>query len=103
MSTVIDWASKPEPWRRIGLAWAAECSLIAANFSSPPPEYSAPVSSELRRRRKVLGLSQGAIAKAAGVSTASVSNAELHKFAGWAPGKISDALDRLEAAQTAAK
>jgi hypothetical protein len=38
-SSVIDWSSKAEPWRSIGLAFRAECEAIAATraFEPPPP------------------------------------------------------------------
>ena len=73
--SVIDWASKPEPWSWIGPQFRRECERIAKEDAVPLPWRL------LAARRKALGLSQRSLAVEAGVSDTIIGNAELGEYA----------------------
>jgi predicted transcriptional regulator len=64
MKTVVDWGSKPEPWRSIGPEFKAEVEAIASTEEWVPA---------LRRRIAAAGLTLSQAAEIAGISQPSLS------------------------------
>jgi DNA-binding XRE family transcriptional regulator len=90
--SVVDWASKPEPWRWIGPQFRRECEVIARSTPLPLPPWR-----QLAERRKRLGLTQIALGRNAGLAPAAICNAERGELS---PNpKHLAALARLEADQ----
>jgi transcriptional regulator with XRE-family HTH domain len=88
--TAIDWASKPEPWRSVGLAFCEELAAERVRFVNPamlrepeapkPLREGTPEGDRLRDARNKAGLPLRVVAAACGVSITTVSDWELGKF-----------------------
>lgn len=100
--SVVDWESKPEPWRSMGLKWVEECR--AATWRVPAGlnlkrKTRTPTESAIRIRRTALGLSGLDLDRAANVFHGATSQHETNHahFRGGVYRKIIATLDRLEA------
>lgn len=96
--TAIDWESKPEPWRSIGIEFAAECKAIMAGYvptvapRPPPDRWIDGQRLEAARRKK--GLSQKSLGAKAGYSREAIGHYERgeHKAPPQARNDIAEAL-----------
>lgn len=93
MKTVIDWASKPEPWCWIGPQFKREVeAIIEQRLDLPVP--TAPTA--LARRRHALGITQVELGALAGINSRRVSAIERGEIRGPKHQLLVAALDRLE-------
>ena len=91
MQTIVDWSQYPEPWSRIGPAFAAEARGIAtgAVIAHQPPRRPVPdIVARLRDAMESLGMTQRYAAQRLGYSQGTVYR--------WLGG-----IDRPNAASTA--
>lgn len=89
--SVVDWDSKPEPWRSLGKNWAEYCRFLAEG--KPKPIKLAPLTHQpgqweltkerkgfgerLTNRRRSIGLSQDALAEKIGVRGGTICSWEI--------------------------
>ena len=76
--SVIDWSTKPEPWRSMGPKFAAECRRIAGGYrpTEPPIPDHVLAGRRLQDYRLRARLRQADLAKISGYSEESISAVE---------------------------
>ena len=100
MKTAIDWSQKPEPWRSVGRAFAAEAQRIAGKRLAVPiaelPDQNGIV---IFSRRIRLKLTVGALAQRCGLAPSTLSKLEhgVGSISSESWARIDAELDRAEA------
>lgn len=89
---VYPWNEQREPWRSIGLEFAAECAGIVSGVAGQVPLLRRP--SDLRRLRQYHGLSQRALARLVGCPLSTISKVEHGRKGKW-PAIIRKVLDGM--------
>lgn len=96
MTGVVDWSSRPEPWRSIGPEFREECEAIATGAARPSPALL------LKQRREGLGLTQLQLSQIAKMHPQTVSRAECGYSGEITIKRLDEALDLYEQAREAA-
>jgi len=95
--SVIDWSSRPEPWRWIGPQFRRDCERITGREPTAMPTRRAAAARSLAERREALGLTQMQFCAVVGLGICTISKAERDQATSRVVGLYKAALDRLEA------